>query len=669
MSSFPVLEMVVRCYIGYRVVLYLFGFRRRDKLKRSIRGLAFGGGHQFKITKLELDTAITNLRRTGSHRALSRCNSSESLGREQAKRTKEIETAKKNLGRLKLLKIGLRVLAIALVAAFFFSFNESWPSSPFLVDDPAVEVCGTAVASSTQQHCVSKRENTFHERLRLSVATAKFMAATSIRTVLGPLARQRNNDQRGIANDSLELYLERIEREAHETWEAIALKSGLLQPIIETEHDSTIGGGDGSNYNASIKGERSHVPSTVGFGLRKRPRKGRRIIRRTIGKLFGKIKCKIRGCSVRASEEVHHVSQDFMSPPELDLNMTVPCHYLTAEMLHSLRKSNTTGRVGCILRDVMTRELLVQYAKQSIGEFDMATHPILLRNIWPPQSFATESNRRLTIEGLLKDPELSTVDLPNHFPDASQAGYPALVPDNSRQVTLFQFVSDLLSGRAAHAKIGTQLIVEAVPELTEEIVPRGLARELFGWNPWVDDLKSWLKDHVSERIQGWINKFPSASCYPVFVARQHPPSSNHYPRTDLHAEPIGNIAVQLEGSRRWTLVSAEWSTLLRPTVSKHGRGYIYANLDPKDELSERLRQLPQVFECITNRGDAIWIPPWHWHKIDYNVGTPNESNETQLSVGASVFHFYPMMYAFNMPLFAYLIVPNLIWEALGFNTE
>ncbi|EJK50371.1 hypothetical protein THAOC_30672, partial [Thalassiosira oceanica] len=176
MSSFPVLETVVRCYIGYRVVLYLFGFRRRDKLKRSIRGLAFGGGHQFKITKLELDTAITNLRRTGSHRALS------TFGREHAKRTKEIETAKKNLGRLKLLKIGLRVLAIALVAAFFFSFNESWPSSPFLVDDPAVEVCGTAVASSTQQHCVSKRENTFHERLRLSVATAKFMAATSIRT-------------------------------------------------------------------------------------------------------------------------------------------------------------------------------------------------------------------------------------------------------------------------------------------------------------------------------------------------------------------------------------------------------------------------------------------------------------------------------------------------------
>ena len=631
------LEMAVRCYIGYRIVFYLFSFRRRDKLKRSIRGLAFGKRHQhFKITKLELDTAISNLKRTGSHRALSRCNSSESWGSEQAKETKEIRTAKRNLDRLKLLKIGLRVLAIALIAAFYLSFNESSPSSP-----------------------------------SLSFATVKFSAATSIRTVLGPLARLRNNEERGMAGGSLELYLERMEREAHETWEAIALKSGVMQPEA-TEHDSTLEGEGGSDSDASIKGELSPEvvhKSAVAFRLRTRSRKGTRIIKRTIGKMLGKIKCRIRGCSVRASGETHHeiLSQDFMSPPELDLNMTVPCHYLTAEILHSLSKSNKAGRVGCILRDVLTRDLLVEYAMHD--EFDMTAHPILLRNIWPQGSFATESNRRLTIEGLLNGPELSTVDLPNHFPDASQTGYSALVPDNSRHVTLSQFVSDILSGSTSNAKIGTQLIVEAVPELIEEIVPRGLARELFGWNPWVEELKSWLKDHFSERIQGWINKFPSASYYPVFVARQHPPSSRYYPRTDMHAEPIGNIAVQLEGSRRWTLVPAEWSTLLRPTVSKHGRGYIYANLDPKAELPGRLRQLPQVFECITNRGDALWIPPWHWHKIDYNVGASNESNETQLSVGASVFHFYPMMYAFNMPLFAYLIVPNLIWEALGFNTE
>ena len=663
MSSFPVLEMAVRCYIGYRIVLYLSSFRRRDKLKRSIRG-ALGGGQQLKITQYELDTAISNLRRTGSHRALSRCNSSESWGSEQAKGTKEIKTAEKTLGRLKLYKIGLRFLAIALITAFFLSLNGILPSSPLLVDDPKVEVCGTTVASSTQEHCVSERGNTFDDRLRLSVATFKFVAATSIRTVLGPLARLRNRDQRSIADGSLELYLERIEREAHDTWEAIAAKSGQMV----TDFNTTIEEGDTSDYNTSIVDERSHevAPSTVDFGIRKRTRKGRKIIRHTVGKLLGKIKCKIRGCSVRVSEEDHHeeVSQYFASPPELDLNMIVPCHYLTAEILHRLSKSNT-NRVGCILRDLVTRELLVEYAKHLTDEFDMATHPILLRNIWPQESFAVESNRRLTVEGLLKDPELSTLDLPNHFPDASQTGYSALVPDNSMNVTLSRFVSDVLSGSAPNAKIGTQLVVEAVPELTEEIVPRGLARELFGWNPW---LKNWLKGHVGERIQGWIDRFPSASCYPVFVARQHSPSSNKYPRTDLHAEPIGNIAIQLEGSRRWTLVSAEWSTLLRPTVSKHGRGYIYANLDPKSELPERLRQLPKVYECVTNQGDAIWIPPWHWHKIDYNVGTSNESNETQLSIGASVFHFYPRMY-FNMPLFAYLIVPNLIWEALGINVE
>jgi hypothetical protein len=54
-----------------------------------------------------------------------------------------------------------------------------------------------------------------------------------------------------------------------------------------------------------------------------------------------------------------------------------------------------------------------------------------------------------------------------------------------------------------------------------------------------------------------------------------------------------------------------------------------------------------------------------WHRVEYSKA----SGESNLSIGASVFHFYPKMYALNFPLFAFVIIPNLIWEALGLNVE
>lgn len=57
-------------------------------------------------------------------------------------------------------------------------------------------------------------------------------------------------------------------------------------------------------------------------------------------------------------------------------------------------------------------------------------------------------------------------------------------------------------------------------------------------------------------------------------------------------------------------------------------------------------------------------PPWMWHRVDYN-GVPAST----ISIGASVFHFYLKQYAMNFPLFAFIIMPNLVWEALGFNIE
>jgi len=93
-------------------------------------------------------------------------------------------------------------------------------------------------------------------------------------------------------------------------------------------------------------------------------------------------------------------------------------------------------------------------------------------------------------------------------------------------------------------------------------------------------------------------------------------------------------------------------------------------MEPQHDLPKRLKALPLVYECVTNRGDALWVPPWMWHRVDYSytgVATNFDEDDT-LSLGASIFHFFPKLFACN-PLFAFIIVPNLIWEVLGINME
>ena len=288
----------------------------------------------------------------------------------------------------------------------------------------------------------------------------------------------------------------------------------------------------------------------------------------------------------------------------------------------------------CRLRNVITRNLLVEYIKVFLDdEFDLATHPIILRNLWPAESFRVSDNnnddcesvghhrnRRLTPNAILNDPQLSNLLLPNYFSDASnKTGYAALVPDvtDTTPTTLSQFLRLILSGDLPNAKIGTQVIIDEYPELRDEIIPPSLAKELFGWNTYLEDVKIRIRERLAGEIGAWMGKLvPPMSTFPVFIAgNRHRGATGagtdgaRHPRTDLHAEPIGNIASQLHGTRRWTLVPTVWSGLLRPTVSRN-RGYFYSNMDPLIELPERLKNIPLVYECVTRRGDLIWIPPW-----------------------------------------------------------
>ena len=60
-------------------------------------------------------------------------------------------------------------------------------------------------------------------------------------------------------------------------------------------------------------------------------------------------------------------------------------------------------------------------------------------------------------------------------------------------------------------------------------------------------------------------------------------------------------------------------------------------------------------------GDALWVPPWTWHRVDYGSGG--------LSVAASLFHFRPVDFVQRQPFFAFAIVPNLFKELVGWKTQ
>ena len=266
----------------------------------------------------------------------------------------------------------------------------------------------------------------------------------------------------------------------------------------------------------------------------------------------------------------------FQQPPEIDLGMRVPCDVenVKVHLFQHDKDSNRHNNNACTLRDVVTLELLMEYASRHFGaDFNLASHPLILRNLWPNESFDPNKNgRRLTPSGILNDPQLSNFILPNYFSDATKTGYSSLVPD-SEAISLSQFLNNILEAEATpYAKIGTQSIIEEFPSLREEIIPPAIAKELFGWDPWLDKLREKALEYVTPPLKRLVQMFPPTTYYPIFIAGMAKSNADIHSRTDLHTEPIGNIAVQLHGNREWILVPAKWSGLLRPTVSKHGRG-------------------------------------------------------------------------------------------------
>lgn len=288
---------------------------------------------------------------------------------------------------------------------------------------------------------------------------------------------------------------------------------------------------------------------------------------------------------------------------------------------------------------------------------DWRDRPLLLKRLWSEADLDSEE-RRLSLSGLLKE----NLTIP-YFMDAS-VPY-VLSPDSNAPIS--KIVANMTRGAQPH-KIGTQWIVQTYPELIDEVVPTGgIVTELFG-----DYFRP-----KNVRGSGPLGMFPPLTTVPVFVARTtttttggksnsdecvgtdttncaEPPPRPHA-RTDLHCEPIGNVAVQLHGEKQWILISPEHSFRIQPTLAPDGRAFFAS-------FSSSLGHIPR-YHVSTKAGDALWVPTWTWHQVKY-VG-----DTQQVAIGGSLFHFRPIDFLRNNPLFALVIIPNLLKEAIGDNTQ
>ena len=216
----------------------------------------------------------------------------------------------------------------------------------------------------------------------------------------------------------------------------------------------------------------------------------------------------------------------------------------------------------------------------------------------------------------------------DYFSDARRA---LLVPD--ARGALRDVLASISAG--GPQKIGSEMIFRAEPAAVDELAGHALTAKLGA-------------RYFSRAMLGTVLTMP------VFAARGLPGETT---RTDLHCEPIANAVLQLEGSKAWTLLSPEHSGLVRPQVSPDGRAYFHARLG---HAAPELAALP-VQRVVTHPGDVIFVPTWTWHRVDYVASV--------MSVTVSLFHFRPVDFARNHPLYAALIVPNLVKEALGLKKQ
>ena len=310
--------------------------------------------------------------------------------------------------------------------------------------------------------------------------------------------------------------------------------------------------------------------------------------------------------------------------------------------------ANETNGINLTISTVdvqqFTRDNILDHLKQSFGP-DWRRRPLLLQNLWTKEQLQDPS-RHLSLQGLLQEDTII-----DYFSDARSTR--ALVPDARGRVR--DIVRNMTTADMPH-KIGSQIIVDAHPQWISEVAP-DILTNMFG--------DRFQPHHVQSFL------LPPMTTVPVFVAPSLVPPTNkdkdnstttdttQSPHTFLHCEPIGNVAVQLSGAKAWKLVDPRYSHLLRPALAPDGRAFVAS-------YQASVQNVPH-YSVVTRAGDALWVPTWTWHHVEYS---PTDDSLTQaLAIGASLFHFRPLDYMFNNPLFATFVVPAIVREILGLQRQ
>lgn len=243
------------------------------------------------------------------------------------------------------------------------------------------------------------------------------------------------------------------------------------------------------------------------------------------------------------------------------------------------------------------------------------TRPFLVRNL--STGVVLQENDFLT-------PPISDITI-EYYSDSTKLN--AWSPDAEGKVG--EVVKSILAG--GNMKFLTQKIAEGHPQLIVDFIDK---------NKWVESVFG------IERVNGWRNRDKFVRV-PMFMAKgKDLDTLEGNVRTDCHAEPASNLALQTLGRKRWTLVEPRYSHLLRPRISMSNTPYCIAQIDMLDKKS--FWHVPR-YEIETVAGDALYVPAWTWHRIEY---LPNI-----VSSHMSFFEAIRNELLFNKPILTVAAVP------------
>lgn len=130
-------------------------------------------------------------------------------------------------------------------------------------------------------------------------------------------------------------------------------------------------------------------------------------------------------------------------------------------------------------------------------------------------------------------------------------------------------------------------------------------------------------------------------------------------RTSLHMAPQSNLFFQVAGEKRWVMFAPSQSPLIEANrILPTGLPYFFSDYAYRDEPGDErfpLTDFLEGYDIHLRGGDALWVPPFHWHWV--HALTP--------SISLSTWWYDPLISLRASPFFFALSLPGLIGIMAG----